>query len=212
MDDLNRVLKYLKKNTSRDPLGYSNKIFRVDIAGEDLKIAIIKLMNMIKYDQIFPTILEDCNISSIFKNKGSRNDFNSYRGIFRVPIFRSILDRLIHNDEYDVIDANLSDSNVGARKKRNICDNIFVLNAINNSVVNGNEEPVDIQIFDVDNDKLPLIYIARIAVKSSTGISIRVNISNVIMQGTVMWGSLLCNCTGTMDKLGQLVYNGDKYT
>ena len=105
MGDLNRVLKYLKKNTSRDPLGYANKIFRADIAGEDLKIAIIKLMNMIKYDQIFPTILEDWNISSIFKNKGSRNDFNSYRGIFRVPIFRSILDRLIHNDEYDVIDA-----------------------------------------------------------------------------------------------------------
>ena len=111
MDELNRVLKYLKKNKSRDPMGYSNEIFGVDVAGEDLKVAIIKLMNMIKYDQIFPTILEDCNISSIFKNKGSRNDFNSYRGIFRVPIFRSILDRLIHNDEYDVIDANLSDNN-----------------------------------------------------------------------------------------------------
>jgi hypothetical protein len=48
MDDLNRVLKYLKKNKSRDPMGYSNEIFGVDVAGEDLKVAIIKLMNMIK--------------------------------------------------------------------------------------------------------------------------------------------------------------------
>ena len=234
MDDLSRILKHLKKNKSRDPMGYSNEIFGIDVAGDDLKVAILKLMNKIKDDQIFPTTLEDCDISSIFKNKGSRNDFSSYRGIFRVPILRCILDRLIYNDEYDVIDANLTDSNVGARKKRNIRDNIFVLNAINNSVVNGSEEPVDLQIFDVekcfdalwveecindmfeagfDNDKLPLIYIAnqnaRIAVKSSTGKSQRVNISNVVMQGTV-WGSMLC--TGTMDKLGQLVYNGDKTT
>ena len=39
---------------------------------------------------------------------------------------------------------------MGARKNRNIRDNIFVLNAITNSVVNGNEEPVDIEVFDVE--------------------------------------------------------------
>ena len=84
------------------------------------------------------------------KNKGDRNNFDNYRGIFRVPIFRAILDRLIYNDEYYEIDDNLSDSNVGARKGRNIRDNIFVLNAVNNSVINGNEEPVDAQLFDVE--------------------------------------------------------------
>ena len=34
-------------------------------------------------------------------------------------------------------------------KLGNIRDNIFVINAINNSVVNGKEEEVDIQIYDV---------------------------------------------------------------
>ena len=122
----------------------------------------------------------------------------------------------------------MSDSNVGARKNRNIRDNIFVLNAIINSVIKGKEDPVDLEIFDiekcfdglwleecindifeagVDNDKLPLLYLenknANIAVKTQEGKSDRVNIKNIIMQGTV-WGSLLC--TGTMDKLGQLVY------
>ena len=57
-----------------------------------------------------------------------------YRGIFRVTIFRNILDRLIFNDEYNTIEMNLTDSNVGGRKNRNIRDNIFVLNAIINSV------------------------------------------------------------------------------
>ena len=90
---------------------------------------------------------------------------------------------------------------------------------------------VDIQVFDIekcfdalwveecindiyeaglDNDKLVLLYLenqnANIAVKTSSGKSTRVNIRNIIMQGTV-WGSLLC--TATMDKLGQLAYTND---
>ena len=67
-----------------------------------------------------------------------------------MPIFRTILDRLIYNDQYEVIDEALSDSNVGARKNRNVRDNIFVLNAITNSVINGNSEPIDIQVFDIE--------------------------------------------------------------
>ena len=108
-------------------------------------------------------------------------------------------------------------------------DNIFVLNAITNSVVNGNGEPIDIQVFDIEkcfdalwveecindiyetgfnNDKLPLLFIenqfAKIAVKTPSGVSKRVLITNIIMQGTV-WGSLLC--TTSMEKLGKHVYN-----
>ena len=107
-------------------------------------------MNRVKSDQIFPEVLELCDVSSIWKRRGSRNDFDNYRGIFRLTIFRSILDRLIYNDEYKNIDSNLTDSNVGARKGRNIRDNVFVLNAVTNSVVKGNAEPIDIQLYDVE--------------------------------------------------------------
>ena len=44
---------------------------------------------------------------------------------------------------------------------------------------------------------------AQVAVKTSHGLTQRVNISNIIMQGTV-WGSLFC--TATMDKLAKLAY------
>ena len=74
-------------------------------------------------------------------------------------------------------------------------DNIFVMNAITNFVVNGNQEPIDIQVYDVqkcfdalwvedcindiyetgfDNDKLPLLFLenqnAMIAVKTNRNI------------------------------------------
>ena len=130
---LNKVLKNLKKNTSRDLYGSANELFMPGVAGEDLKLAILKLMNRIKDEHKYPKSLEFCNISSIWKRKGSRNNFDPYRGVFRVTIFRSILDRLIYNDEYSNIDSNLTDSNEGARKHRNIRYNIFVLNAILNT-------------------------------------------------------------------------------
>ena len=160
--------------------------------------------------------------------KSSRNDFENYRGIFRVTIFRSILDRLIYNDEYEEIDSNLTDSNVGARKGRNIRDNIFVINSVVNSVLKGKAEQIDVQVFDVekcfdalwvqecindlyeaglDNDKLPLLFLesqnAKVAVKTSFGVSKKVDVKNIAMQGSV-WGSLFC--TTSMDKLGKYVY------
>ena len=45
---------------------------------------------------------------------------------------------------------------------------------------------------------------AQVAVKTSGGISNRVNIRNIIMQGSV-WGSICC--VVLMDKLGQLAYS-----
>ena len=228
MKDLEIVLRNLKNNKSRDPFGYINELFKGNTAGKDLKLAILTLMNRIKTEQKYPKALEIANITSIYKNKGPKNNFDSYRGIFRVPILRTILDRLIYNDEYNTIDKQMSDSNVGARKGRNVRDNIFTLNAIINSVVNGKEQPIDIQLFDIEkcfdslwveecvndifesglkNDKLPLLYMenqnAEIAVKSQTGMSMRKSIKNIIMQGTV-WGSLLC--TVSMDKLGKHIY------
>ena len=232
MCDLEIVLAKLKNNKSRDPHGLVNELFKEETAGDDLKLAILHLMNRIKDEQIYPKCLELCNISSIWKLKGPRNQFSSYRGIFRVSIFRAILDRLIYNDEYGNIDSNLTDSNVGARKMRNIRDNIFVLNAITNSRKNTPEEALDMQVYDVEqcfdslwlqevitslyeaglkNDKLPLLFLenrnAQVAVKTPGGLSQRVNISNIIMQGSV-WGSLCC--VVIMDKLGKLLYNQPK--
>ena len=107
-------------------------------------------MNRIKKDQVYPKSMQLCNISSLCKQKEPVNDFNSYRGIFRVQALRNILERLIYNDEYELIDCNLTDCNVGARKGRNVRDNIFVLNALMNDAVNGTKEAGDIAIYDAE--------------------------------------------------------------
>ena len=90
IEDVKFVITNLKKKKSRDPLGHSNELFQM--AGSDLTCAVLKCMNRIKDQQTFPQCLQKYNITSIYKNKGSRKDLNFYRGIFRATVLRSILD------------------------------------------------------------------------------------------------------------------------
>ena len=133
----------------------------------------------------------------------------------------------MYDDSYPVIDQYLTDVNVGARKQRNIRDNIFVLGAVTNSVINGKQPAIQAQVMDVDtcfdklwlqqainalfedgltNDTLNILYEenknAQIAIKVNDKITRRVNIQEIIIQGSV-WGSL--KCTAIMDKLNKLI-------
>ena len=121
-EDLETVLQHLKKNKSRDPNNHANEIFHIEAYGKDLIDALLVIMNKIKEQLCYPQALETCYISSIYK-KSKINSFNNYRGIFRLTMLRTILDRLIYNDVYPVIDENHTDTNVGGRKGRNIYDN-----------------------------------------------------------------------------------------
>ena len=229
-EDVKYVLKHLKTGKSRDPYDMPNEIFNPEVAGDDLIHAITKLMNRIKDELLFPVPMNVCNVTNLFKNKGSKQHFDSYRGIFRTPVLRNILDKLIYNDEYEALDENLTNCNVGSRKRRNIRDNLFVINAITNSSKQ-NKEATDINIYDVfkcfdslwlsecvndlyetglTNDKLVLLYesnqIANIAVKTSSGQTERFTIDKTVMQGTV-WAGLMC--TVTMDKLCKLMLQNE---
>ena len=61
---LDIVLQHLKKGKSRDPNDLSNEIFHIDNAGDDLKNAILVLLNKIKNQGVFPQAFKACNISS----------------------------------------------------------------------------------------------------------------------------------------------------
>jgi hypothetical protein len=202
----------------------------LEVAGEDLKLAVLKLVNIIKDRQQFPEALRNCNITPIHKKK-SRKDLKNYRGIFRVSVLRSILDRLLYIDCYEIIDSNLTDGNVGARKERSCRDNIFVTSAVTNSVIRGKSKPIQMQVMDVEtcfdklwleacinslyeaglqDDRLNILYLenetANIAVKFNNNVSQRTTVNNVVMQGSV-WGGI--KCTTQMDTLNKNMKNKD---
>ena len=171
--------------------------------------------------------MELANITSIYKNKGSKLDLNNDRGIFSVTQVRTIIDKLIYNDFYEIIDDNLSDSNVGGRKKRNIRDNLFIVYGVINNAVQNNLE-VDLSLYDVakcfdaqwhaetmndmwnvgvNNDKFALMSEinkkCNIAIKTPAGLSDRFTLEEIEMQGTVA-GPI--KATVQIDTLGRDCY------
>ena len=145
-DDLEKVLKSLKNNKARDAHGHTFELFKH--GGSDLKMSILKMFNLIKKKQVYPDILTPSNITSIYKLRGEKSDLNSHRGVFNVVKLRSLLDKLVYEANYQIIDDNMSCSNIGARKNRNIRDHLFVVNAVLNDALQNKKEDMDIQIYD----------------------------------------------------------------
>ena len=79
--------------------------------------------------------MELVNIVSIYKGRGEKSNLQNDRGIFVVNLVRSILMKLVYQDKYDIIDDSMSDSQIGASKKKNIRNHIFLLNGIINEAI-----------------------------------------------------------------------------
>ena len=127
---MDNVLNHLKNNKARDPHGLINEMFKLDAIGDDLKESLFLMCSKIRDITEIPELVKFANITSIYKGKGNKNDLENERGIFGINILRSILLKIIYNDEYENIDENMLDSNVGGRKRRNIRNHLFVVNGI----------------------------------------------------------------------------------
>ena len=140
---MEKALKYLKKNKSRDHEGLLNDIFRPEVIGEDLKNSLLKMFNKIKKEQKIPYFF------TTIPKQGSKLELMNKRGIFRVSVIRSILVRLIYNTNFPEIDKNISDCQTGGRKQKNSKTNIFIINGIIHDVTKSRKsKPVLLQKYD----------------------------------------------------------------
>ena len=124
----------------------------------------------------------------------------------------------------------MSNSNIGARKGRNVKDHLFLIYGIINSVIRGNEPSIDIQIYDLEkafdalwledcmiyafdtlgkgnrDDKIALLYESNkknlVAVNTAVGLTKRICIEKIVQQGGT-WGP--CLCSNSVDTLGKKI-------
>ena len=204
-----------KNNQSGDPSDLISELFKPGVMGQDLAHSLLDLLNGIKAELFIPEQLKLANITTIYNNKGSRLDLKNDRGIFILSIFRKMLDKMTYYDKYDGIDNFMSDSNIGARKSRNIRNHLFVIYGVINSVVQVEAECIDIQIYDLvqafdalwledclndvfdaldedkRDDKLALVYEMnkenKVAINTTVGQTERVKIDKIVTQGGT-WG------------------------
>ena len=71
-------------------------------------------------------------------------------GIFIFTVLTKILDSLIYQDNYDEIDNSMSDSNTGGRKNRSTKNHLFIIYRLINYIVKGNGDPIEIQIYNLE--------------------------------------------------------------
>ena len=234
LEDLEEVLKSLKNEKCRDPHGLVNEIFKPNVAGQDLKKSMLKLFNKIKEQQRIPEFFKLANITAIYKGKGDMNDLINERGIFIVTIYRSILMKLINRDTSDVIETNMSDSQIGSRKNKNVRNHIWTVNAVITDVLSKKSKAsIDVQVVDVkqcfdglwteeclndmfragvQDDNLVIMHeaskVTNVAVKTPVGLTSRKSINNKILQGDVLGPRL---CSVQIDSFGKECIEDHKY-
>ena len=134
--------------------------------------------------------------------------------------------------QYPSIDAEMSDCQMGGRKRKGCRYNIFIVNGIIHDVMSSKKKkPVSLQIYDykqmfdainleqavsdiydagVNDDNLILIYKAnkevKMAVNTPNGLSERKSIENVVLQGDT-FGSILASVQ--VDSIGKEVMETD---
>ena len=218
-EQFDKVLKSLKNGKCRDPQGFINELFKPGVAGEDLKCSLLHMLNKTKDTHIIPEMIKIVNVAMLPKpGKKGCHKLENQRGIFFISIFRSIIMKLLLNDEYYTLDTYMTDSNIGGRKKKRIQDHLFIVNCIIfENTRKKKEKPISICIYDckqcfdslwqeevindifeagVKSDKLALLYEINkknyAAVKTQFGLTERSKVQNIICQGDP-WGPIQCS-------------------
>ena len=227
LENLEKVLKSLKKSQSQDRMGFVNEMFMMQNLGEDLKQSLVHLFNNIKNLNEIPYFFRNVYVTAIPKKLKSPLDLINLRGIFLVPKLRGIFMKLIYNSIIDIIEDNLSSSNIGARKKKSPRDHLFVTYSVIHETLNGKDvsDDVDLVFYDlaqafdslsvshtlvdlfenkIESNILNVIHemskTANIVVKTPVGISESKEVEDTIMQGETL-SSILCTCT--VDKIAK---------
>ena len=217
MRDLDRALSGLKNNKSRDVDGYVNEIFKKNVIGDNLKSSLLEMFNKLKKNKMIPLFFNFTNITTLHK-KGSRIEPRNERGIFGVSRVRAIMMRMIYNMKYDTIDRNMSDCQMGGRRKKGCKNNIFIINGIIQDVLRSKKnKAIVLQIYDyaqmfdsicleqalsdiydagVNDDTLTLLHQANteihMSVKTPNGLTDRQIIKDIVLQGDT-FGSILAS-------------------
>ena len=215
MEHLKEAIGRLKDNKCKDPHGHINELYKC-MGGGGLR-SLLAMLNRIKEELLVPASLQLSNVSTIYKGKGSRQDVTNLRGIFKLPIVRNILDRLIYLEDRNKINQSMGQYQVGNQQKRNIRDHTLIVHAIINEAQTKKlqldvlftdikqcfdsiwlEEAVnDLYNSGLNSRNLNLLYegnkTTEMLVETKFGQSKRTRLNKIVMQGSVTGGVFCSN-------------------
>ena len=169
------------------------------------------MFNHMKEELVIPECLKRAHVTILHKKK-CKLDLNNWRGIFVCSVLRNILMKLIYGRTYDKVDDSMTDSQIGARKRKSVRNHLFILNSIISDVMSSvKKEPIDLSVMDfkqmfdseeltvclnsmydanIKDDMLALMYEANkttiFSVKTPNGTTKPAEIVNKVLQGDVL--------------------------
>ena len=224
-NELLSITKKLKNKKARDCDGIIYELFKPGNCGSDVINSLLCLFNNIKEELTIPDFFQNMKITSIYKSKGLKTLLSNERSIFNLSKPRNLIDKLIYENIYKIIDQNMSCSNVGGRRGRSMRDQLFIIYSIINEVVHGKGKNIDIQSTDIVQafdkmnfyethndlwdvgiqDKMfaliaQLDRTCKVSVKTPCGETEKFTLNDLIMQGST-FGSIKCSVQ--IDTLGR---------
>ena len=131
MKQMEKAIQTMKNKKCRDSQGLINEILKPGIAGMGFKVSLLSLLNKAKKLNEIPHMMKFVNIALIPKpGKRKLQHIENHRGIFLISKYRSLLMRMLLNDNSQMLDDYMSDSNVGGRRGRGIRYHLFIVNGI----------------------------------------------------------------------------------
>ena len=227
MSELHIVLQKLKRGKARDPEGWVRELFHPSVMGNDMKISLLKMLNLLKAEGVIPQFMRRAHIATIPKKNKSRLLLKNERGIFLVNTIRGIFMKLLFNRKSRIIDSKMSDSNIGGRKDKSCINHIWVVNGVIHQQLSSTKNPPItiqqydyIQMFDgmellesisdlesnsqIKDDTLHLIYNAnrnlQVKVKTPFGMTKEMMLDKAVLQGEIWGPALASNQVDTFGK------------
>ena len=213
IEELLLAISKLKKGKCPGPDELPAEIFIN--AGKGILEELLKVLNQIKKTKEIPDQWNWVDITTIYKNKGSKKELVNYRGIFLTIIVKKIFENMIKERMKDHLES-VDKHQGGSRTDRSPSDNLFLLYGCIDHQKYKNK-PLFVTAYDFEQafdalwlqdcvlslekigvpaDLLHLIYNlnkqAKITVKTPYGKTQQSVLTDIVEQGTVL-GPILCS-------------------
>jgi DNA-binding protein len=211
-EEVKRIIKTLCNKKAPGLDGIVNEILKA--AGESMVRALVDVLNIIKREMLIPEQWNDVQITTLFKNSGSKKKLVNFRGIFLSSCISKLFEKLMMSRIRENL-MKVSKSQTGATPGKCAADNTFILNACIDHAKYLNQsltilfydfkqcfdklwlESILISLWDlgITNEWLALILSmnekAKIVCKTPSGLTSPFTVERLVKQGSVM-GSSLC--------------------
>jgi hypothetical protein len=126
IEELNKIIKKLKKGKSCGPDEIPNDVFIM--ADDQTKQIYLTTLNKILQSQQIPENWQLGTVTRIYKNKGTKGKCSNERGITVSSNFGKLFERIINEQAKKV--TNVSDAQAGGKEKRSTTDHLLILKEI----------------------------------------------------------------------------------